>query len=442
MSILKRALIQVRGNIGKTLLLVIIFIMTMGAVSASFIVTRAYDKTIADTFKDGEVPIYVRPDEKESITGSVSYSSEDEIPTITYEQYQQIGKLDGVASSKTVISSMLTSGQLELPSDFEGGDDQYMFTVMYEDDLKNLDSYYGADGYTFDVDTQAFKSNPNSIIINDEVLAANNLEVGDKITLDLNSEYTPDVKTELENQELTIVGSYTSKPTQAMIDEENKYASEDPGYEPDLSFNYLKTRIIMPYAKGLEVLKIIDYNQEAVDSWTTFNLSSLDVKDQFEADAEALVGMPLDVEFEFNEDGDNAAAESLYKITYFKGMLSRLVRFAVMVILVLLTVIITMFIRGRKKEIGILVALGESKRKIYGQLLIEQFIILGVAILVEYPFVLLYLNSMADENSLATLGFDLLPLGQSIAVGVIIVGLITIIPAIYTLRVKPKKILL
>lgn len=439
MGVFKRALVQVRANLGKSILIFIIFLMTFGAVSATFVVTRMYNKTVDETFKEGVVPVTIWPEENMGSFGlGISF---DEYKQISYEQYQKVEQLDQVESTDISFSMSISGDELEYPDEFS----QEMagsYYVEFSDEPQKTEQAYSDGVYKYDFDMDEYKSNPNSIIINDEVLAANGLSVGDKITLDLNSlNSNGGKKAELEDQELTIAGTYSITPTQEMIEETKKLAQEY-SYEVDLAFTDLKTMFMMPYAKGEEIANVLKDEPDAIYSTFTYSLSSLEVKDQFETDAEALIGMPLSVDFNIFSQGLNETAESLSKVTFLKTILDAIVGFIVVVILVLLIVIITLFIRGRKKEIGILVALGETKRNIYVQLLIEQFILLGAAILIEYPVVLIYLNSLAEKNSVIALGFDLIPFGQSILVGVIIVGIITIIPAIYTLRVKPKKILL
>lgn len=442
MNVFKRALVQVRGNLGKSILVFIIFLMTMAAISATFMISRMYNITLVEAFKDGNVPVYVVPETSRSIAGAVgAFTSEDSEPQITLEQYEEISKLDGVMSTEMSISYELKQGQFDVPAEFSE-DYAGSVDVNYISEPEKLAPTLSKDAYKFEYDIEAFNSDPNSIILSKKIFEENNYAVSDKVILNLNSMYSEtDPKLELVDQEVTIVGTYEVTPTQQMIDEETESAAMF-GVEPDLEFTYLNSQTIMPFAKGEEVVSLFADDQDAIFIDVVYKLSSMDTLKPFEEDIEALIEMPVDVEFNILGDAESEMANALNIVAIFKVILTIIITIVVVIIVILLIVIITLFVRGRKKEIGIMVALGENKRNIYFQLLIEQFIILTLAIIVEYPFMLMTMNSIANENGFLALGFDLIPFGQTLLAGMVIIGIITIIPAIYTLRVNPKKILL
>lgn len=442
MSVLKRALIQVRANIGKSILILLIFTMTMAGVSAKFMVSRMYDNTVNELFSEGVVPVVVYPKEDVSIFGNIEYSDENMPEYITMEQQKQIAKLEDVESYQTNIGIPIPGDQFQYPDSFS---DEWLDTSHYltfGDDPEKLVNSSELKGYKFDYDKNAYTSDPNSIILNDELLAENGLEVGDKITLNLNSEYSENEEIpELNEQELTIVGSYSFAPTEDMI-EDAKVSAAESDYEPDLNFTNSKVQILLPLAKGEELATILGDDLSNIYYKTTYNLSSLSVKDKFASEVEALVGYEVETVYDLVDSEQEDMANSMYELNYLQSRFGQIVYVVVLMIIILLSVIITMFIRGRKKEIGILVALGESKRNIFSQLLIEQFILLIIATLIEYPALLIYSSSIAQENGALPLGFDLIPFGQTLIAGFIVIGIVVVIPAIYTLRLKPKKILL
>ncbi len=440
MNYFKRALIHVKTSLGKTMLIFIIFLVTMGAVSTAFMTTTMYNKTLEQTFKDGIVPVYVEVSHPDDLIGNLTYDWNN-YQYISSQEKLDIAELDEVESSNITMYSNLKPGQL-IVSDTE---DEYEGNITYvkSPEQSVTDSY--SEAYQFDYDQDQFKNNPQSIVLNDKVLEMNELEVGDKITLNVNSGYTDTESIpELEEQEFTIVGSYSVTPTQAMIEAE-KASAEEYGYEPDLDFGYLNTDIYIPLAAGESYLGyyegIDQPNGEAIGSSATYNLKSLNDIEQFKADVEELTNKQVEVNFDLGST-EKEAAKGLSVIITIKDMLAYFLLFGVIVVIVLLTILITLFIRGRKKEIGIMVALGETKRNIYFQLVFEQVIIMSIATIIAYPICLAILTILSSKFGFLSLGLTLVPLIQSIIVGIIIIGLITLIPAIYTLRLQPKKILL
>lgn len=441
MNLFKRALIQVKANIGKSILIFLIFFMTMGAVSTGFMTSRMYNRTLKETFKDGVVPVYVSLQYGGDTLLSSFSNAGSSIDFIQSQQYFDMADFEEVDSSTISMNEQVKAGQLKVKSYEDNGLD-----VQFDTKPEIEEDGYAKGVYTFDYDKDAFKSDPNSVILNDEIMELNNLEVGDKITLDLNSEYSNEAPLdELKAVELTIVGSYTITPTQKMIDDANADAKKYD-YEPDPYLDQNKGTIYMPQAAGIKLDKLYtenlgQTNNDVLLSNGTYSLRSLKDLKPFTTKAEELIGAPIDVRFDLGED-ESGKADSLYKIEEIKSILKYFMAFGIVLVVVMLTIIITLFIRGRKKEIGIMVALGETRKNIYFQLVLEQVLIMITATILAYPICFGILMILSKKFGFQGMGITIVPLLLSIAVGAVIIGLITIIPAVYTLRVKPKKILL
>lgn len=439
MNKFERALIYVMANKGKSALVFIIFFVTMAAVSTGYLSKKMYDNTLEDTFADGTVPVYLNFAYPETMMGDLTNDWRNDA-NISNQNYYDIAELEQVDSSDISMSSNIYLEDLVLP-DASRSYGLDALSVSYVDDPKDAVSSYYSDAYTFDYDKDEYKGEENTIILNDQLLEVNDLKVGDTITLDMNSSYidTEPIE-ELNAVEFTIVGSYSVEPTQEMIDKE-KSDAETYDYEPDLDFGYLYTDAYMPNKVGVDLINTYNQNGQNGDDaiWTngTYNLTSLDVVDSFKADAEAITGFPIKVQYSTDSD----AMEGLELIEYIKDFIKYFLVAGIVVVVVLLTVIITLFIRGRKKELGILVALGESKKNIFIQLVTEQAIILAAATILSYPICFITLQIAANKFAFSS-SFAIMPLIYSILTGIVIVALITIIPTIYTLRLKPKKILL
>lgn len=438
MNKFKRALIYVMANKGKTALVFIIFFVTMAAVSTGYISKKMYDNTLKDTFADGTVEVYLNPDYPDTMMEDLTYSWQNYMD-LTSQNYYDIAELEQVDSSNIAMESSIDLGDFNLP-DAVKSDGYDSLSVNYTDDPEGSITY-DKEAYTFDYDKEQYKGIDNPVILNDEMLEENDLEVGDTITLNMNTIHS-DTKPieELEALEFEVVGSYSVEPTDEMINREKEDA-EKYNYEPDLSFAYLLTNVYMPRQVGADLIDAFNQNGQNGDNaiWTngTFNLTSLGVADDFKADAEAITGFPLELEY----STDSEAMGGLSLIESIKDFIRYFLVAGIIVVIVLLTVIITLFIRGRKKELGILVALGETKKNIFIQLVTEQAIILAIATIISYPICFIALQIAANKFAFSS-SFSLLPLIYSILTGIVIVALITIIPTIYTLRLKPKKILL
>lgn len=438
MNVFKRSLIHVRANIGKNILVFIIFLVTMGAISTTFISNAMYEKTLDEAFEGETVPVMVSTDYPDTIIEEARYDWEKS-QDLSYQNYFDIADLDTVVDNELSMETHIAPGELSIPkamSNEEYGIEGY--SVEFLDQLENL---YQSEAYVVDYDKAAFNDDPNSVIVSQMVLEANDLEVGDTITMDLNSDYDSSNLDELSNQELNIIGSYTIEPTDEMVAREQEYADEY--YTPDLEFTYMNADLIMPASKGLEIVDLLIANDvpSGENLWLdeVYYLDNVDDVEQFETDAEALTGMPLEVRF---ITYDNDKLEGLDMIISIKEVIRYFIVLGLIVVIVLLSILITLFVRTRRKEIGILVALGERRVRIYYQLVLEQLIIMTLGFIVAYPICIVVLSILATKFGFAAITFNVVPLILSYLCGILIIGLVTLMPAVYTLRVSPKKILL
>lgn len=118
-----------------------------------------------------------------------------------------------------------------------------------------------------------------------------------------------------------------------------------------------------------------------------------------------------------------------------------LLKVAMLIVSFVLILISILFIKGRQKEIGILLALGANRKVIYLQLFIELFVPMFISLIIMY-----ILGAIVCFGLVSNIGFGnailLSPLLKSLAIGVILVTIATIIPAVILMRLEPKKILM
>lgn len=433
MNLFKRGLVSTKANIGRTLLLSLIFITVMIAINAVVLAGAQYERIQKKLFSEGEVPVSVEMETPTSMLSSLTYNWED-YKEISPEQSAKLGELETVESVQKSAYQTVNTEDVKL----EDGLDEGIY-VEYMDNLSIED-----DAIKLNID-QAEYSNKSGVVINDEVLESNGLSVGDMISINFNDPYGETDIEELKNIEVPIVGTFTVEITQEMIDQETQSA-EQYGYEPDLSFSYYYSSVYMPmsYADMVSEIAISDggENSEQLIYFNyIYNLQSLDSVKQFKADAEEVIGVPLNVQIRPQEA--NEMVDIFYTFESYKWLVLPIIKAVIAILSILLIVILTIIVRGRRKEIGILVALGEKRWKIYVQMLVEQLTLMVVATLISYPAVsLILVRIVTSLSGDAELDILVLPLLVSIGFGAILVFVATLIPAVYTMKVSPKKILL
>ncbi|WOO86475.1 ABC transporter permease [Mollicutes bacterium LVI A0039] len=445
MNIFKRALINIVANKGKTLLLLVIFLTSMFAITMTSIVNETYDKLLAEAFPNGDIPVEVIPAMPKSRLAAMRYDWSEE-KKITQEMYDEIGKLPSISRVEERMSSFINLENYEVADNST----EKAATINFTNDVG---SYTEESGYKLDYDTNLYSTEERAVIVSDEFLDNNNLSVGDKITLNLNpssliSSGGLDDVDELKAMEYTVVGTFEFEPTQQMIDRENQWA-EKYDYEPDLDFTYLENSFIMP-TKNAEEIKTIAANNGADDSEgpsiiTTTNLiyiKSLSELSDFKSEVKKITGFDVDVDVSFESDDPNTDFTALQSIIMARNTIQNVFIMLISVVVVMLIIIAIILVRGRRKEIGILVALGERRRNIYFQIVFEQTIVMVISTLVAFPIANIVIRQVANKFGAVQLPFVIAPLFIAIVAGFAIVIVSTLIPAIYTLRVNPKKILL
>lgn len=441
MNIFKRAVISVWANKGKTLLLFVMFLVTMLTFTSKFMVEGMYNSLLKEAFPDGRVPVEVWPEPERTTFGGRMYS--DESPTVTDEMYQEFTKLDSVAEAdKDYYGTFFTTDYQFENSNITSAE------VRFIDNIKETDD----DGYTYDYDADLYKSLENPIIVNDKFLDKNELSVGDKLTFNLNINEYSDGETDIEDfyeKEYVIVGTYSFEPTQEMIDQEMEWA-EEYGGEPDLDFSYYYNTFFMPKEAARQIEnKLIEEGYEVEDSilWvsrTLFLKDAAEIKN-FEKEVEKITGFGVDVSLNIygqSQDEITDVQETVMQLSWTIMMINQFLTIIVVVVSILIMIIAIMLVRSRRKELGILIALGERRSKVYLQLVIEQLVVVLTTTIVSYPLVYILLKTYATNADIGDLPFVLLPILPTIGAGIVLVLFSTLIPAIYTLRLNPKKILL
>lgn len=448
MNFIKRAFLRITAKKGKFLLLMGIFFMVISLVLAGFSIQNASNKATDNARKKLGASVTLSVDPLDSTNRELKEEEANQLVTSKYvknynyssrtsavaEGFQPIGWSDesqgsmggmsppeGVEMPNVIIESTMES---ELSKSFEIGESEIVEGKPITKDLQGKEV----------------------ALIEKRLAKENNLKVGDKIKVRSKRDKEKTI-------ELEIIGVYTTKEkidgfSLPVLDPSNKlYASykavdkfEDEVFASFEAVYYLD-----------DPLHVNAFNEEAKQSTIDFD------------------GLLLD------------ASEKLYKqmIGPIKNIASTSQTIVYVVSVagaIILGLIIMLSIKERRKEMGILLSIGEKKWKLMGQLLVEVLFVavlaLGLSlttgskvsqvigdnllsneiataadskeettgIMVGVP---LDIDSKQektiDKIDVSVSGEDI---GKVVGIGLVIAILATILPALSILRLNPKQILL
>ena len=500
MTFYKRAIASITRNIGKSCVLFLI-ILVLGSVISGAISTNQATENLEHNLIDRMLPlatielnweVYVElfPDE-------YSYPTlpPDEIRAVgnlpyvrTYDFFTNVGL--NVDLTKYVMADENGGGMWDNePSAFEEifGSTMNIRGVQYH----NLtDAEQGlievVAGRTFTSDE--IDSISSGILISEEIARLNNLSVGSTITLkNLVIDYGMGM------------GGNANEIRESVFDEQS-YDKEVIGifgltsdhYHDDPSQNKviideLQNRI---YATNAFVEMALDFYTEALgrmdpegaqymsDDVYRENFFVLHDPNYFKEFGEAATSIVP--EYYMVKDTSLASAPVLSALDTMRGLTTTVLMVAVGASLLILTLLITLFLRDRKREIGLYLALGERKRYIIGQFLTEIMSVAFVAIVVALFIGSIIASSLSEsmlmddialeqeyaqetgaayDGTFSGRGYQTDPSTEAIfygydvslsplaillffGVGLGTVLLATVVPMIYVLRLNPKKIML
>ncbi|MFJ6268012.1 ABC transporter permease [Lysinibacillus xylanilyticus] len=472
MNFIKRAFLSVKARKGKSLILFTVFLVVSNLVLAGFAIQNVSQKANDHARQTLGVDVSLRMDEEKLMENVAKQRQENpngkiQHPELFVDEADQLAKSPYVIDYNYLKSDMFladdytpingdkdedgvsgavggsNSGNMKMPNTFIQG-------VKSSDLLQEF-----TDGTNEIIDGRSIESedmNKKVALIEKRLAEENELQVGDKLKIKSTDE-TSEV-------ELEIIGIYKNSGITDF--EENLPAMMHPSNKVYTNYDATKEMYEESDTKGVSINEAIyylndpeniqDFKAEAKKTNIDFDLFKLDAHDAL---YQKMVG-PI----------ENIAATS--------KMIVYLVSVAGSIILGL---IIMLTIKERRKELGILLAIGEKKRKLIGQLLVEVLciavlafglsIITGKTVSQKMGDSLLQQEVIAAEDQQQesnTLGFslgsmnkqdkdvepidnidvsissqDVLNLG---GLGLLIAILSTLLPALSILRLNPKEILL
>lgn len=475
MNFLKRAFLSLVRRKGKSLILLVIIFILSNVMAGSIAIGQA-SNNVEKTIKlqlganaSVELDYEKMQDWTEDQWNSLQY--------ITPEIADSIGKLSYVKyydySSETYInSSTLTQYDPNMPeiptiSYFPIKGVQYA-PIM---DIQNGNASL-VQGRTFN-ETE-ITNGDYVALISDKVAEQNNIFVGDVIYLQNTFSIWKEDNTAEEIKRdiaLEVIGIFTPKVEQA--DENNG------GWIDYTPFNriYVPNAVVHAETLWLNEQYAIAYpdtnvNVNQIYITPTFVLNNPEDVESFRTEAKSL--LPDYYKVTVSSDAYDSVAGPIK----FIGSLSNIILYvAIGATILILSLVVILFLRDRKHELGIYLALGESKSKVVVQILIEVVSIALIAITLS----LLTGNSIAESTSQSMMdlrneitgnpgdggviyrdmgynpnngvteedvleaykiefSWDYVIILYGVVLGTVLIS--SIAPMIYILRLKPKKIMM
>ena len=389
---IKNALLSLKKNIGKTILLFVIIVVITNIVIAGLSIQSATKKSM-DQIRSSlgnDVTLSVdfrnmmknrKPSEAVSNETSLTTTMADSLKDLKYVknynyQISTSANSNSISAVETASDNSNNQQDTNKPNDQpEQASNQVDFTISANTTMKYLDSFTNNNykltkGRLLTTKDQ----NTNNCVIETNLASDNDLSVGDTFTI------TTTVNDEIITQELTIVGIYEIQST-------NEIGSAH--------FNNPVNTIYTDLSIG----QTLTGSSENITSAIYY----LDDPENAEAFVE-LAKKKSDIDFDtFSLDANNRLyqqnASSLESMKSFAKMFVWIVVIAGSAILCL---ILALTIRNRYYEIGVLLSLGQSKVKIIAQQLIEVGLIAVVAFVISLGTGQLtshYMGNMLESSS-------------------------------------------
>ena len=368
---IKNALLSLKKNIGKTILLFVIIVVITNLVIAGLSIQSATQKSMdqirSSLGNDVTLSVDFRnmmknrePGAAVSNETSLTTTMADTLKDLKYvENYNYQISTSANSDSINAVESETDNNQQDTnrhDNQKNQNSTQGDFTISANTTMKYLDSftnnnYKVTDGRLLTIQDQ----NTNNCVIETNLASDNNLKVGDTFTINTT------VNNETITQELTIVGLYEIQSTDNI-----------GGAHFNNPVNTIYT--------DLSIGQTLTESSENI-------ISAIYYLDDPE-NAEAFVGLAKkksDIDFDaFSLDANDHLyqqnASSLESMQSFAKMFVWIVVIAGSAILCL---ILALTIRNRYYEIGVLLSLGQSKVKIIAQQLIEIGLIAVVAFVIS-----------------------------------------------------------
>ena len=466
MNFINRSLLSIKKRISRSLILFIAVFLICNVMAGAISVKNALLNT-EKSFTD-LIPVEVK------ITDDYSLFLEDSDNPLTADIVKKIGTSSYVKSYYYYYKYWLGSNKLENGAEIPiiGADADNEFHPFNSFDIlgaykKTVNEQDTGDiritsGKTFT--DEDIKNGNNVILISEQVANKNKLSVGDKIKL--GSQVDPySANSQVVEEEYEVIGIFETK---------SQYEKDTDGNLVEIESQYVDT-IYMPNdaIKNIHDKVITEVNKQGTNAYDTFSiitkyqLNSIDVVEEFKS--ENLTNLPKGYVF---EDNSESISSVIGPMNNMKDLSNIIVYASIIASIIIIGLIMVLFCKERKKEMGIYLALGEKKKNIAMQILLETLLVSIIAITISTftgnaiaknvsnkmleNQIIEQNNKLTDDNyynsdslideeeiiSNYNVSLSINTILIIYAVAIFSISLSTILPIYYTLKLNPRKILM
>jgi len=395
MSIWKRAITYLKGNIRRTIILLCIFTIVSAALiislsiydgsqkgmkelkesyGGSFSITTVESEAYVDYVFDEVTKRHVAVYNGEVVTDEIvdEISELDNITDVSKEKILYRSYFEDLNFIPGILTSELEY-ERENPGEYE---EWFNLEILVKENKlwgyneSKLSSNFRTNTFELVEGKHITEADEGKILISDTLAELNRLKIGDCINAKITGYQVGfgDAEQIVVSKELEIVGIYHVNTVQRI----SEFTAET-----DIAGNYiicdLKTVQEMERLRNeaSDMANDLRYNEVVFFADNPENLS------QVMEDVKSLKTINWEF-FEIQED-DDKYQDAMIPLKYIDRVILAMVIFTLIVCVVLLCLILQTWINTRKREVGILISVGNKMRSITLQFFVEGFLILCVA---------------------------------------------------------------
>lgn len=257
-----------------------------------------------------------------------------------------------------------------------------LFRILSNTD-SSLHEYFYIRAFTLKDGRHIMPEDNNTAVISSALAEMNHLRIGNTITLTLSQDYVPSDSEAIGNSyDFEIVGIYDVNIPQT---------ADENTAECDITENFIFI--------GERALRQIDIDisgkkREIYDNGATFFLNEPQDMDAVVDKIKERNG--ISEESFLITINNKAYNDSALPLARLSGYTNTLVLIIIGISMLLLSLIMTMWIRDRLYEVGILLSIGIKKGSIIGQHMLETLMIMAIAIMIAWPVTGIASNTLGN----------------------------------------------
>ena len=382
MNVWKRAGIYLTKNKGRCILLFFILTLISGVIMLSLCLRKGSQESVQKLRKTYGSNFFIKADKE----GKLPEYNEKTVEKII-EKTRETGGIRDTCFETTGVSlyfgdleflpGLHTTALLEIdeePEEFEY-DDYYTKVMMpYGYNKSELSYYFQTNTMELTEGRHVCETDRNVVIISDEIAEKNQLSIGDHITGELSERIANggDRDCVFCEVDLEIIGIFHANVTQVT----NEYTVE---------WEIIQNNMFVDYGTELKLEELC----HEINNQTDYPLSTViyfyvENPDELEKMMERVREIEdIDWEGLKLEVNDTTYQSALTPLQRINGLSLFMLIFILIVCVILLSLILRMWIKTRKREMGILLSVGIGQKEIVGQFVLEGVILLFAAVVLS-----------------------------------------------------------